>query len=149
MAYVKPDPAYIKARYPDFANVPNATIQAYIDDCPVDNSWLESDYMRAIALWVCHTMSINGIGGDDVAEFAASGIKSFRSGALDVSFAENDTSSSDIGGWDASKYGKQFFMLLRQNKGGPRVAAGGGCGLSGWAKDWPAPFGWSGWHGYP
>lgn len=139
MAYIKPDPAYIKLRYPDFADVPNAVIQAYIDDCPVDESWLESDYTRAIALWVCHQLSINGIGGDDVAEMAASGVKSFSSGKLAVSFAGDSSSGGDIGGWDSSKYGAQFYLLMRQNVGGPRVVSGGGCVVSGYAKDLPTP----------
>lgn len=134
MAYIKPTPAEIKARYPDFAAVPDVTIQAYIEDCPVDDSWFESDYKRAIMLWACHEMSINGIGGDDVAGYAASGVKSLSSGGLSVSFDGGDNNGSI---WDASKYGKQFYLLLRQNKAGPRSAASSFRVQSGYAKDVP------------
>lgn len=135
MAYVKPTPAQIKALYPAFASVPDATVQAYIDMCPVDDSWFESDYTRAIGLWVTHTMTLNGLGSNEAATQAASGVKSISSGNLSVSFAENK--SSDDGGWGGSVYGKQFYQLLRMNKGGPRSAAGCFRVQSGYAKDVP------------
>lgn len=136
MAYVRPAPAELKAKYPAFAAVADATIQAYLDDAPVDDSWLESDYAKAIMLWAAHTMTVNGIGVTEIEGYAASGLSRLKSGTLDVSFKES--ASSADGQWSGSKYGPQFYVLLRVNKGGPRViqAAGAGC-QSGWAKDVP------------
>lgn len=133
--HVRPAPAQIKALYPAFSSVPDATVQAYIDMCPVDDSWFESDYTRAIGLWVAHTMTLNGLGSNEAATQAASGIKSFSSGDLSVSFSESK--SSDDGGWGGSMYGKQFYQLLRMNKGGPRSAAACFRVQSGYAKDVP------------
>lgn len=135
MAYVKPTPADIKALYPAFASVPDATLQIYIDRAPIDDSWFESDYTQAIELWVAHTMTLNGLGTNEAATQAASGVKSISSGGLSVSFAESK--SSDDGGWGGSIYGKQFYALLRRNKGGPRSAAACFRVQSGYAKDVP------------
>lgn len=135
MAYVKPTPAEIKALYPAFASVPDATVQIYIDRAPIDESWFESDYTQAIELWVAHTMTLNGLSANQEQSLAASGVKSFSSGALSASFSE--AKSSDDGGWGGSIYGKQFYALLRRNKGGPRSAAACFRVQSGYAKDVP------------
>lgn len=134
--YGRPSPANLKAKYPAFASVPDATIQMYLDDAPVDDNWLESDYAKAIMLWAAHTMTVNGIGVTEIEGYAASGLSRLKSGTLDVAFKES--ASSADGQWSGSKYGPQFYVLLRANKGGPRViqAAGAGC-QSGWAKDVP------------
>lgn len=120
--YGRPSPANLKAKYPAFANVSDATIQAYLDDAPVDDSWLESDYAKAIMLWAAHTMTANGIGVTEIEGYAASGLSRLKSGTLDVSF--KDSASSADSQWSGSKYGAQFYVLLRVNKGGPRVVGG-------------------------
>lgn len=139
--YGKPTPANFKAKYPAFAAVPDATIQAYLNDAPVDESWLESDYAKAIMLWAAHAMTVNGIGVTEIEGYAASGLSRLKSGTLDVSF--KDSASSADGQWSGSKYGPQFYALLRANRGGPRVIGGAGYCQSGYAKDvpfWPRGF---------
>lgn len=134
--YGKPSPATFKAKYPAFAAVPDATVQAYLNDAPVDDTWLESDYAKAITLWAAHTMTENGIGGDEIGQASAAGLSRLKSGTLDVSFKDGG-SSSDAGGFGGTAYGRQFYALLRANKGGPRVIGGAGYCQSGWAKDVP------------
>lgn len=136
MAYVRPTPEQLQAKYPAFANVPVETIALYIADAPVDESWLERDYANAIMLWAAHTMTLNGIGVDEVSGYAAAGVARIKSGTLDVSF--KDSAGSGDGGYSSTNFGRQFYALLRVNRGGPRViqAAGAHC-QSGWAKDVP------------
>lgn len=136
MAYVRPTPEQLQAKYPTFASVPAPTIQLYLDDAPVDESWTERDYANAIMLWTAHTMTLNGIGADEIGQAGAAGLSRLKSGTLDVSF--KDSSSDSDGGYGGTNFGRQFYALLRVNKGGPRVirAAGAGC-QSGWAKDVP------------
>lgn len=134
MAYVRPTPAEFKAKYPAFADVPNATIQSYLDDSPVDECWLETDYAKAIMLWAAHTMTVNGIGSDEIGIAGAAGLSRLKSGTLDVSFKDSSTDDG-MGGYGGTAYGRQFYELLRANRGGPRIVAGGGRCQSGWAKD--------------
>lgn len=140
--YGKPTLANFKSKYPAFANVPDATIQMYLDDAPVDDTWLERDYAKAIMLWAAHTMTANGIGADEIGQAAAAGLSRLKSGTLDVSFKDGG-SSSDAGGFGGTAYGRQFYALLRANRGGPRVIGGAGYCQSGYAKDvpfWPRGF---------
>lgn len=131
----RPSPANLKAKYPAFTAVPDATIQMYLDDAPVDESWTEGDFANAIMLWAAHTMTLNGIGADEIGQAGAAGVARLKSGTLDVSF--KDSSSASDGGYGGTNFGRQFYALLRVNKGGPRVVGGGGRHQSGWAKDYP------------
>lgn len=143
MAYVRPTPAEFKTRYPAFAAVSDATIQAYLNDAPVDDSWLDSDYTRAIMLWAAHTMTANGIGADEIGQAAAAGLSRLKSGTLDVSFKDSAQDMGGMGEYGGTAYGRQFYALLRANKGGPRVIGGAGYCQSGYAKDvpiWPRGF---------
>lgn len=133
--YVRPTPADLIAKYPAFAAVPPATIQAYLNDAPVDDTWLERDFATAIMLWAAHTMMANGIGADELGIAGAAGLSRLKSGTLDVSFKES--SSQGSGEYGGTAYGRQFYALLRANKGGPRVIGGAGYCQSGWAKDVP------------
>ena len=140
MAYFRPTPEQLQAKYPAFADVADATIQIYLDDAPVDESWLERDHANAIMLWAAHTMTLNGIGADEIGQAGAAGLSRLKSGTLDVSFKES--SSSSDGGYGGTNFGRQFYALLRVNKGGTRVIAGAGRCQSGYAKDLPILNGW-------
>jgi hypothetical protein len=125
VAYTVPTANQIQAKYPAFAAVPDATIDLYIADAPVDTTWLERDYTNAIMLWTAHTMTLNGIGAGTDAEIAAaglSGVTRLKSGTLDVSFSGEGAGSGS--GYQATVYGRQYYELLRKNKGGPRVVTG-------------------------
>lgn len=135
MPYTTPTAAQLKTKYPAFASVPDETIDAWIADAPVDESWFEGDYQAAIMAWTAHQLVSGGIGGGDVAVAGAAGISRLKSGTLDVSFA--DGSSSAGSGYLSTSYGRSWLELLRRNKGGPRVAVSAGGCVSGWAKDWP------------
>lgn len=138
MAYVAPTPDDLKAKYPAFVGVSDATIQIWLSDAPVDESWSETDYASAIMAWSAHQMVSNGIGGGDVGVAAAAGVSRLKSGTLDVSFSDGSSGSS---GYGSTSYGRLWLELLARNKGGPRIAVSErGC-VSGYAKDWPWPMG--------
>lgn len=135
MPYVLPTPADLKTYLPAFADVPDATIQMYLDGAQVDTSWIEADYRPAIMLWAAWAMTDGGIGtGGELSGALASGVSRLKSGSLDVSFSDGAASAS---GYETNIYGRRWLSLYRKNKAGPRVIVGhGGC-YSGWAKDWP------------
>lgn len=136
MAYVRPTPSEFKVLYPAFVPVADATVHAWLDKAPVDESWFEGDYDAAIMAWTAHQLVMGGIGGGDIAVAAAAGLSRLKSGTLDVSFSGGSSGGSGSG-YGSTSYGRLWLELLARNKGGPRIAAGGGGCLSGWAKDWP------------
>lgn len=141
MAYVLPTPDDLKSMYPEFATVSDAVITQYIDMAArnVDTTWFEEDYQRAIITLACHLMAISGIGSgpDSKANNGEMAIyKVIRSGALTL---QKFDKASDDSFWQfsASRYGKIYRMLLKLNRGGPRVVGGIYPPTSGFAKDWP------------
>lgn len=140
MPYIDPTPADIKADFPQFAAVDDAVIQRVIDRNVqwVDESWFETDYTWARELLTAHFLTLSGQGTGQDAETAVSGVSRFKSGTLDVTF----TSAADTAGdapapWNGTRYGIEFYYLLRKNKGGPRVVGGGCGGIAGQATDVP------------
>lgn len=128
MAYVIPTADQLQAKFPAFAAVPDATIDLYIADAQVDESWFEDDYQTAIMLWAAWAMTDFGIGtGGEISGYVGSGVSRLKSGTLDVSFSDKASAAS---GYATNVYGRAFYDLLRKNKGGPRVirSAVGDCG---------------------
>lgn len=149
MPYTLPTPADIKLDFPVFAAVDDAVIQRMIDlriPMWVDESWLESDYTYAGELVVAHYLTLAGLGTGTDAEIAGqglSGVTRLKSGTLDVTFS--DSASTSTGEFDGTRYGQQFAALLRKNRGGPRIAVGGGCGVASAATDLPWAWRYNGW----
>lgn len=144
MAYTAPTPADLKARYPAFASVLDATIQIYLDQAnggDVDESWFERDFSPAIQAAAAHRMARAGVLGSGAID-ASAGIDSFKSGAMSVQFNADAVKASVAGGWGSTPYGQQYAELLARNKAGPRVS-GGGClggmnvGFNGYAGPLP------------
>lgn len=140
MAYTVPDAADLKAAFPAFAAVDDDVITYWITRAgrSVDESWTEGDYAHAMMLLAAHLMVGQGLGTGAAAAAAAAGASEFKrmkSGALDLErFDSADGSGS--GGYASTSYGNQFLVLLRQNKGGPRVMATGA---------YPPPYPYPGW----
>jgi hypothetical protein len=125
MAYTEPTPADLKARYPAFADVSDATVQVYLDDTrtAVDGSWPESLYLLAKAAKAAHEMALLGIGvRSEVEGWAAAGLTAIRTGEFNASFSAAKVAKASGGTLAATPYGLIFKRLLRQAKGGPRVA---------------------------
>ena len=127
MAYVIPTANELQTKYPAFAAVADATIDVYIADAQVDETWLEADYAPAIMAWAAWSMTDAGIGtGGEIAGYIGSGVTKLKSGTLDVSFSDSAS------GYETNIYGRTYLMLLRKNKGGPRTIQGNAGLLNRW-----------------
>lgn len=130
MSYVKPAPANLKARYPAFAAVLDATVQYWLTDAErgVDTSWLETDYAVALMALAADSMVKNevaGIAGGAVSGLANSGLTGFKSGTFSASFSEAAATQAAEGGLEATRYGREYLALLQKSKGGVRVTLAG------------------------
>jgi hypothetical protein len=126
--YAKPAPSDLIARYPAFADVNTTTIQYWLTDAErfVDDSWIEGDYAAGLMAMAAHNMVLAGLGTEAAAtsELPA-GVTSFKSGALSVAFSEGAANDRATGALSSTRYGAEFAMLRRRNKGGPRVTPTG------------------------
>lgn len=141
-------PAQLKALFPAFAGVADTMVQAWLDRAArvVDESWAEADQQHAQMLLAAHYMTLNGLGTGAEAEMAAAGASGFlslRSGALSIERATGrnaDPGLAKMGEFGQTAYGRQFFPLLKANRGGVRVTSTGelpSCGY--YQRPW---FGW-------
>lgn len=122
-------PAELKAQFPAFAAVVDATVQAWLDRAArvVDDSWIEADQKFAQMLLAAHLMTLNGLGTGAEAEMAAAGaagFRSMRSGSLSLDRGDG-SAHKHMGEFGQTSYGRQFYPLLQANRGGPRVTATG------------------------
>lgn len=141
MAYDKPTRDELIVMFPEFTTVPEPTVNEYIDMASrnVDTSWFELDYKRAIILLAAHLMALAGLGTgpDSVGNASNMSIyQTIKSGTLTLVRGAKASSNSGWG-FDSTRYGRLFWMLLKQNRGGPRVTGGLFGPTSGYAKDWP------------
>lgn len=124
MAHEAPTPAEFKARFPAFASVDDAIVQAGLTEGgrSVDGTWTAGDYTLAIMLAGAHVLTLDGHGAGAAAQIAAQGLggfTSFASGPLSVS---RTNEAANATGWATTSYGARFLELLRRNVGGPVVA---------------------------
>ncbi len=137
--YAKPSPPDLIARYPAFAAVGVNAMQLWLTDAErmVDTSWLEGDYAVGLMSLAAHNMALAGLGvaGATLGSLPA-GLTRMKSGSLELTFADSVAAAQAGGGYDATRYGREFAILLRRNKGGPRVMPTGA---------WPVPpgIGWT------
>lgn len=117
MAYTVPTAADLKARYPAFATVADATINVWIEDAQriVTPSWAEGDYRPGIMALAAHNMAEQGIatGGQSLA-----GVTSFKSSQFSVTLSDQAASAT---GYGSTIYGREFRTMLARNVGGMRL----------------------------
>lgn len=121
MAWTPPTVEEFKTRYPAFADVADATVQATLDEAvgDVGESWIESDRTPAVLALTAHLLASQGLGvgaggggaaivgtvkrrkvGDVEVEFAGSGGKS-TGGSLDI--------------YRTTSYGLRYLQLMRRS----------------------------------
>jgi hypothetical protein len=126
MAYTAATPAELKIRYPAFAAVDAAVVEYWLTDSrlTVVDSWIEDDRARAEMALAAHNMAGSGLGtgGGAVADLAGMGVTSFKSASMSVNFAEGTISAANSGGYASTRYGREFQVFLRRNRGGPFLA---------------------------
>lgn len=136
MAFSDPSAADLKAAFPAFAAVEDATIVYWLDRAArvVDQGWPEDDGPHARMLLAAHYLVQAGQGtGAEAEAFAvgAGGFKRVKSGALEVERA--DAKGGDLG---STSYGSQFAALQRVIRGGPRVTGTGTVDFCGYLRAW-------------
>jgi hypothetical protein len=126
--YAKPAPAHLRQRYPAFASVDAGTIQYWLTDAErsVGVSWSEGDYAAALMALAAHNMALAGLGSDSAAlATVPAGVSRFKSGSLDVTLTDAAANARATGSLASTRYGQEYQVLLRRNRGGPLVSDSG------------------------
>jgi hypothetical protein len=124
MAYDVPTAATLKLRYPAFASVDDAVIEYWITDAQryVTTAWSDTDYAVALMALAAHNMTLAGLGADAAAVASIpSGITAMKSGSLALNFTPEAANARLNGTYGATRYGTEYELLLRRNRGGPYV----------------------------
>ena len=137
-------PAEFKTRKPQFAAVPDVTVQMYLDMAA--RYVFDPTNDDALAAFTCHLMTLDGLGTD-------AGSASFRTGAAEYQSIKSGqltlTRYQKVAGEGTSfstwlgqtPCGQFYALLVNMERGGPRVATGGvGRCVTAYSKDaygWP------------
>jgi hypothetical protein len=109
------DPADLKARFPGFAAIADAMVQAALDEAAlqVGGDWAsEADIRLGRLLLAAHILTLDGQGsGAEAAVAAAGGFSRMRSGALEL----ERTAEAAPGALESTGYGCRFIELMRRN----------------------------------
>lgn len=133
MARVAPTRADLKARFPKFAGVDDAIIDAALAEAArlVDDSWPEADYAPGRLLYAAHVLTLDGFGEGTEAQLNAEGVGDFQSirlGSLSLSRFSKDaatqTGSATLDVWNSTTYGKRFYALALTAVGAGPISTG-------------------------
>lgn len=137
-------PSEFKALKPQFADVDDTIVQTYLD--------LAGRYVfdpandDAVAALTCHFMTLDGLGTDAASKSFASGeaaYQSIKSGQLTLTRYQRAAGADEtFSGWlRQTPCGKFYALLLKLERGGPRLVSGGvGTCVTPYSKDalgWP------------
>jgi hypothetical protein len=118
--------AEFRIRYPEFAAVPDATVEYWLDDALliVTDSWIEADRKPAQMALAAHNLARRGLaaGGSGIGGIAAKGVTSFKSASFSVNFDASAAKAAAAGGYGSTMYGQDFQIYLHRNRGGPFLA---------------------------
>jgi hypothetical protein len=132
MPYVLPTATTLKAKFPTFASVADATITLAIAEAgaSVDTTWVEADYQPAVLYLAAHIMTLDGvvISASDLGGAAgvinAGLVSEMKVGDVAVKLGGSSGSGSGGSGSGvglaATGYGRRYLELLRRNH--PAVA---------------------------
>lgn len=127
LTYTPPLPGHLVARYPAFANVSTATIQAWLTDAQrfVSTCWRPGDYPIAIMALAAHNMAVGGLVTDSGTAQIPAGVSRFKMGPVEFQLTDQAANAKFGGDLTATRYGVEFQALQRANFAGPRVAPSG------------------------
>lgn len=116
MAYTKPTAANLKARFPAFAAVADASVEYWIDEGDEQTGrWPETGRDKAVMAYAAHRMAEQGMGQGVV----PAGVTSFKSGTFSATVSD---AVAGLTGFDATVYGREFVSLRRRAFFGPVMA---------------------------
>lgn len=108
-------PADLRARFPGFAAVDDATVRTALDEAAlqVGADWTSApDARLGRLLLAAHILTLDGQGsGAEAAAAAAGGFSRMRSGALEL----ERTAEAGPGALDSTGYGRRFLELMQRN----------------------------------
>lgn len=129
-----PTAVQFKARYPEFAPVSDALIDAVIVDAvaAVGDTWVEKDVTPARLLFVAAVLldegepmrsaSLSGSPAGQATIIASGVIQRVKVGDVETTFnvAKPADNSGDGGpSWQSNRYGKRYLELIKRNFFGP------------------------------
>ncbi len=116
MAYTPATSADLKAKYPAFAAVADATVDIWLAEAVTECAgFIEADRARAEMAYAAHKMALAGLGAGAI----PAGVTEFRSGTFSAKVADATASRT---GFTATVYGREFMALRRRSFAGPRLA---------------------------
>lgn len=117
MAYTPATSADLKAKYPAFATVADATVDLWLAEAVTECAgFIESDRARAEMAYAAHMMRENGLGTGGAIPV---GVTSFKSGTFSATVSDTIAGAT---GFNASIYGREYMILRRRSFAGPRLA---------------------------
>lgn len=137
-------PTEFKALKPQFASVPDETVQMYLDMAA--RYAFDPENPDAVAALTCHFMTLDGLGTDATStsfRTGAASYQSIKSGQLTLTrYQRAAGEGTTYASWlQQTPCGQFYALLLRLERGGPRVATGGvGRCVTAYSKDlygWP------------
>jgi hypothetical protein len=124
VAYVQPTAADLKARFPEFAPVADATVTALLDEATarVGESWVERDRRIAQLYLAAHLLASEGephrtTGGLGASVVTTGVVKRRRVGDVETEFAgaTGGAGGGTAGSLATTVYGQRYLELQRLN----------------------------------
>lgn len=120
MAWTAPTVEEFKIRFPAFADVAEATVQAILDEAvgDVGEWWVEADRTPAVLHLTAHLLAAQGLGvGAGGSGAALTGaIKRRKVGDVELEFAGvGAAGSGSLGVYVTTVYGRRYLELMRRN----------------------------------
>lgn len=122
MAWTPPTVTDFKTRFPEFAAVPDATVQAVLDEAvlEVSPSWVEAYRTPGVLNLTAHLLATQGFGGSGAGGggAASSGaIKRRKVGDVETEWAgiSGGGGSQSASFYNSTRYGQRYYELLRKN----------------------------------
>ncbi|WP_427023034.1 DUF4054 domain-containing protein [Aureimonas ureilytica] len=111
MAYEAPTPTDLKAVFPVFANVPDATIQFALTEAGrrTSDQWPDEDRRLGVMLYAAHTLTMDGQGSSNEAQFGA--FKRLKIGSLELEKATSGADAAMPGSLRSTSFGVRFQAL--------------------------------------
>jgi hypothetical protein len=115
MSYIAPTVEEFKIRFPVYADVPDATVQAALDEAGtmVDDTWVsQADYTAGYMLYTAHLLALDGYGTST--ETLLYGFASIKMGPLQLDRFKTG-GDSVYGSIGSTSYGARYLSLVQRN----------------------------------
>jgi hypothetical protein len=115
MSYTAPTVEEFKIRFPVYADVPDATVQAALDAAGtmVDDTWVsQADYTAGYMLGAAHLLALGGYGTST--ETLLYGFASIKMGPLQLDRFKTG-GDAVYGSLGSTSYGTAYMALLQRN----------------------------------